>query len=112
MHGTAEWPHMVGKLIAAKSTLAAAQRLGDIGVWRVVVTDIARDGMLTGVNLAATADLARQSGLKVIASGGVRDLDDIRQLKAAESQGIEGVIVGQAIYTGALDLRQAIAIAT
>ena len=93
-------------------TLAAAQRLGDIGVRRVVVTDIARDGMLTGVNLTATADLARQSGLKVIASGGVRDLDDIRQLKAAESQGIEGVIVGQAIYTGALDLRQAIEVAT
>ncbi len=97
---------------SGESTLAAAQRLGDIGVRRVVVTDIARDGMLTGVNLTATADLARQSGLKVIASGGVRDLDDIRQLKAVESQGIEGVIVGQAIYTGALDLRQAIEVAT
>ena len=96
---------------SGESTLAVAQRLADIGIRRVVVTDIARDGMLTGVNLTATADLARQSGLKVIASGGVRDLDDIRQLKAAESQGIEGVIVGQAIYTGALDLRQAIAIA-
>ena len=48
----------------------------------------------------------------MIASGGVRDLDDIRQLKAVESLGIEGAIVGQAIYTGALDLRQAIEVAT
>ena len=64
------------------------------------------------MNLTATADLARQSGLKVIASGGVRDLDDIRQLKAVENLGIEGAIVGQAIYTGALDLRQAIEVAT
>jgi len=96
---------------SGEPTLAVAERLGALGVCRLVVTDIARDGMLAGVNLAATTDLARQSGLKVIASGGVRDLDDIRQLKAAETEGIEGVIVGQAIYTGALDLRQAIAIA-
>jgi phosphoribosylformimino-5-aminoimidazole carboxamide ribotide isomerase len=91
--------------------LAAAQRLGGLGVRRLVVTDIARDGMLTGVDVAAMTELARQTGVRVIASGGVFGLDDIRQLKAVESAGIEGVIVGQAIYTGALDLRQAIAVA-
>ena len=88
-----------------------ALRLRELGVNRAVVTDIARDGMLSGVNVTATAELARHSGLRVIASGGVRDLDDVRQLKAVEALGIEGVIVGQAIYTGALDLHQAIALA-
>lgn len=91
--------------------LVAAERLAGLGVQRVVATDVSRDGMLTGVNLAAAVELARQSRLKVIASGGVRDLDDIQRLKAAESQGVEGVIVGQALYTGALDLRQALAAA-
>lgn len=100
------WQADSGELI-----LSAAQRLGGLGVSRLVVTDIARDGMLTGVDVAAAAGLARRTGLQVIASGGVRGLDDIRQLKAVEGDGIEGVIVGQAIYTGALDLRQAIAIA-
>jgi phosphoribosylformimino-5-aminoimidazole carboxamide ribotide isomerase len=96
---------------AGEAIVTLAQRLVALGIGRVVVTDIARDGMLSGVNLAATVDLARQTGLKVIASGGVRDLDDIRQLKAAEPLGIEGVIVGQALYSGALDLRQALAAA-
>lgn len=87
-----------------------AQRMRDLGVLRIVYTDIARDGMLSGVDVAATASLARQSGLKVIASGGLRDLEDIRALKAHEGDGVEGVITGQAIYTGALDLAEAIAL--
>ena len=81
------------------------------GVKRVVYTDISRDGMLSGVNVAATQDLAHKSGLKVIASGGVASLDDIRALKAAASTGIEGVIVGKALYAGAFDLAEAISIA-
>jgi phosphoribosylformimino-5-aminoimidazole carboxamide ribotide isomerase len=84
------------------------RRLREAGVLRAVYTDIGRDGMLSGVDAEGSAELASQSGLRVIASGGVRDLDDIRRLKAMEDQGIEGVIVGQAIYTGHLDLRQAI----
>ncbi|MBN1933561.1 MAG: 1-(5-phosphoribosyl)-5-[(5-phosphoribosylamino)methylideneamino]imidazole-4-carboxamide isomerase [Anaerolineae bacterium] len=80
------------------------------GVRRIIYTDIARDGMLTGVNVASTAQLARATGLRVIAAGGVASLDDIRALKAAEADGIEGVVVGKALYTGAVNLAQAIQI--
>jgi phosphoribosylformimino-5-aminoimidazole carboxamide ribotide isomerase len=76
------------------------------GVIRAVYTDIARDGMLTGVNVEATALLARETGLRVIASGGVASLEDLRRLKAMGN--IEGVIIGQALYTGALALWDAI----
>ncbi len=79
----------------------------DAGVQRVVYTDISRDGMLTGVNVAASVTLARTSGLKVIASGGVGSLDDIRALRAHEADGVEGVIVGQALYTGRFTMAQA-----
>lgn len=82
------------------------------GVVRAVYTDIARDGMLTGVNVAATAALARATGLRVIASGGVARLkavDDMARLRA--EPGIEGVIVGQALYTGALSLPEALRLA-
>ncbi len=85
------------------------RQLREAGALRAVYTDISRDGMLSGVDADGSADLARQTGLRVIASGGVRDLADIRRLKALESSGIEGVIVGQAIYTGSLDLAEAVA---
>jgi phosphoribosylformimino-5-aminoimidazole carboxamide ribotide isomerase len=95
---------------------ALGQAMRDRGVTTVVYTDIARDGMLTGLNVQATADLARTSGLRVIASGGVASLDDIVALQAAQARQahcgsagrIEGVIVGQALYTGALSLLDAI----
>ena len=80
------------------------------GVRRVVFTDIARDGMLSGVNLTQTKRLGDVTGLKVIASGGVADIRDIQRLKEQEHYNIEGVIVGQSIYTGGLDLKQAIAV--
>jgi phosphoribosylformimino-5-aminoimidazole carboxamide ribotide isomerase len=86
-----------------------ARRMAELGALRVVYTDIARDGMLTGVNFSASVELARASGLKVIASGGVGSLDNIRGLVAAPQ--IEGVIVGQALYTGAIDLQHALALA-
>jgi phosphoribosylformimino-5-aminoimidazole carboxamide ribotide isomerase len=86
-----------------------ARRMADMGALRIVYTDIARDGMLTGANVAATVELARASGLKVIASGGVGSLDDIRALAAAPE--VEGVIVGQALYTGAIHLPDALALA-
>ena len=65
---------------SALDALTVARRMADLGVLRIVFTDIARDGTLTGVNVAATAALARASGLKIIASGGVAGLDDIRDL--------------------------------
>jgi phosphoribosylformimino-5-aminoimidazole carboxamide ribotide isomerase len=89
-----------------------AERMKDAGVNHVIYTDISRDGTLSGVNVDATAALAKKSGLKVVASGGVHSLEDIKALKAHESDGIEGVIVGKSIYTGSLDLPQAIEIAS
>jgi phosphoribosylformimino-5-aminoimidazole carboxamide ribotide isomerase len=81
------------------------------GVLRAVYTDISRDGMLSGANVEATAGLARETGLRVIASGGVASPDDIHRLRAHEEAGVEGVIVGQALYTGALSLSELIRIA-
>jgi phosphoribosylformimino-5-aminoimidazole carboxamide ribotide isomerase len=81
------------------------------GVRHVVYTDIARDGMLSGVNVSATAILAMQTGLKVIASGGVASLDDILALREVEPSGVEGVIIGKALYTGAIQLEEAISVA-
>ncbi|MFQ6059211.1 MAG: 1-(5-phosphoribosyl)-5-[(5-phosphoribosylamino)methylideneamino]imidazole-4-carboxamide isomerase [Anaerolineae bacterium] len=81
------------------------------GIRRVVYTDIARDGTLAGPNMAAIAEMARRTGLYVIASGGISSLDDIRQLKALEPLGVEGVIVGKALYTGRVNLSQAIEVA-
>lgn len=82
-----------------------------LGVQHVIFTDISRDGMLSGVNVEATSRFGDVTGLKVIASGGVAGLADIEALKGHEHYNIEGVIVGQAIYTGNLDLRTAIAVA-
>ena len=94
---------------SALDALTVARRMADLGVLRIVFTDIARDGTLAGVNVASTAALARASGLKVIASGGVAGLDDLRALGAHAADGVEGAVVGQALYTGAVDLREAIA---
>jgi phosphoribosylformimino-5-aminoimidazole carboxamide ribotide isomerase len=96
--------------VSALNVLTVAQRMKALGVQRIVYTDIARDGALTGVNLAATIDLARASGLPVIASGGVASLGDIRALSDQRVGGVEGVIVGQALYTGAIGLREAVAV--
>lgn len=78
-----------------------------LGITRVVYTDISRDGMLSGVNLEMTSRLGDVTGLKVIASGGVASIADIEELKTREHYNIDGVIVGQAIYTGSLDLADA-----
>ena len=99
---------------AEASTVSAVevvkQFAGD-GVSSVVYTDIGRDGMLSGVNVEATAQLARDTGCPVIASGGLRDLDDIRALLAVSDQGILGAITGRAIYEGTLDLSDALQLA-
>lgn len=90
------------------TAVALGQAMRQQGVLRVVYTDIARDGMLSGVNVEATAALARATGLRVIASGGVASVVDVRRLKARAVDGIEGVIVGQALYTGAFSLAAAL----
>ncbi|MFH1927022.1 MAG: 1-(5-phosphoribosyl)-5-[(5-phosphoribosylamino)methylideneamino]imidazole-4-carboxamide isomerase [Chloroflexota bacterium] len=88
--------------------LDLALLMKSLGIVRIVYTDVQRDGMLVGVNLEATAKLARESGLRVIASGGVRSLNDIVALLPLEPEGVEGVIAGRALYTGSLDLGEAL----
>ena len=80
-----------------------AKKFEDYGVDAVIYTDIGRDGMLTGINIDATVKLARALSIPVIASGGLAGMADIEQLCAVEGEGIEGVICGRSIYTGALD---------
>lgn len=77
------------------------------GVSSIVYTDISRDGMMQGVNIDATVAMAKASGLPVIASGGVTNMDDIRALNAVADAGILGAITGRAIYEGELDLAEA-----
>ncbi len=88
-----------------------ARRFEDAGVAALLFTDIGRDGLLTGCNIDATLDLARVTDLPVIASGGVKGLDDIRMLALHSAEGIEGVITGRALFEGRLDLASAIAMA-
>ena len=88
-----------------------ARRFEDAGVASLLFTDVGRDGMLTGCNIDATVDLARAVDIPVIASGGVKGIDEIHVLSLHAQDGIEGVITGRAIYDGRLDLATAIAIA-
>jgi phosphoribosylformimino-5-aminoimidazole carboxamide ribotide isomerase len=97
--------------VSSMTAIELAFRVKELGVKRVVYTDIARDGMLSGVNVEATRELAQRTGLKIIASGGVSSLDDLRYLKEVEASGVEGVIIGQALYSGALELKKAIEVA-
>ena len=87
-----------------------AHRFEDAGVASLLFTDIGRDGLLKGCNIDATLDLARQVDIPVIASGGVKGIDDIHVLALHVHEGIEGVITGRALYEGRLDLAAAIAI--
>ena len=93
-----------------QATDLARQFEGD-GVSAIVYTDIARDGMMQGVNVEATVKMAEASSIPVIASGGITDLDDIRGLVSAGHPGICAAITGRAIYEGSLDLAQAQALA-
>lgn len=90
--------------------VSLARRVACQGVRRLVYTDVSRDGMLQGVDAEGAAALARSSGVGVIASGGVSSLEDLRTLKALEPAGVEGVIIGMALYRGALALREAITV--
>jgi phosphoribosylformimino-5-aminoimidazole carboxamide ribotide isomerase len=93
------------------TALDLARRVEDAGAAAIIFTDIDRDGALAGVNVAATAALARALKTPVIASGGVAAIDDIAALKAHESDGIAGAIMGRALYDGRIDLKAALALA-
>ena len=99
-------------------TKTSDKRVTEVAGWfesmqvaAIIYTDIARDGMLSGVNIDATFDLARSTNLPVIASGGIKNLDDIRALVQLPSPGVAGAITGRAIYEGTLDFREAQALA-
>jgi phosphoribosylformimino-5-aminoimidazole carboxamide ribotide isomerase len=92
------WSKLTGHLVTD-----LARRFQDYGVEGVIYTDIGRDGMLTGINIDATVRLAQALSVPVIASGGLSGLPDIERLCQVEDEGVEGVICGRSIYTGALD---------
>ena len=87
-----------------------AKKMAEAGVKTIIYTDISRDGTLSGCNIKATAKLAEVSGINVVASGGVSNIEDIKALLPYADKGIEGVIVGKSIYTGSLKLQDAIAL--
>jgi len=89
------------------SAIDMAQRFEQDGVEAIVFTDIGRDGMMSGVNVESTVELAQAVHIPVIASGGITSIDDIRTLCAVEDEGIIGAITGRAIYEGTLDLAEA-----
>ena len=88
------------------SAIDLAKQMHERGVERIVYTDIARDGMLQGIDADAMAKLARKANVRIIASGGVASLNDIQALRAAKKS--KSVIVGQALYTGAVSLKEII----
>ena len=96
--------------VTEKKASELAVEMEGFGVAAIIYTDIARDGMMQGPNIEATKALAESISIPVIASGGVSSLADIRNLLAIEASGVSGVITGKAIYTGALDLRAAVAL--
>jgi phosphoribosylformimino-5-aminoimidazole carboxamide ribotide isomerase len=83
------------------------KKFEDYGVESIIYTDIGRDGMLSGINIDATVKLAQSLTIPVIASGGLSNIDDIRNLCAVEDEGVEGVICGRSIYSGDLDFEAA-----
>ncbi|MDY0267888.1 1-(5-phosphoribosyl)-5-[(5-phosphoribosylamino)methylideneamino]imidazole-4-carboxamide isomerase [Trichloromonas sp.] len=96
--------------VTEKKATEMAKEMEGFGVEAIIYTDIARDGMMQGPNLEATRALAKSISIPVIASGGVSSLKDIENLLAIEDSGVVGVITGKAIYSGALDLRAAVAL--
>lgn len=93
--------------ITEHSVIDTAKRFEDWGVESIIYTDIGRDGMLTGINIEATVKLAQAIKIPVIASGGLSGMADIEALCQVESEGVQGVICGRAIYSGDLDFAAA-----
>ena len=94
----------------SESAIDIAKCYEGYGFAAIVYTDIKRDGMETGVNMAATGELARSIDIPVIASGGVSSIEDIRKLREMEKFGVIGVIIGRALYSGAVSLAEAISL--
>lgn len=97
--------------VSTVSVTDMARRFEDAGVASLLFTDVGRDGLLKGCNVAATVDLARAVDIPVIASGGVKGIGDIHMLALHTRDGVEGVITGRALYDGTLDLAAALSVA-
>lgn len=95
-------------LTSEKDALELIEEIRQMGVSRVVFTDISRDGTLKGPNLESIVKLAKESNLKIIASGGVSTVEDILALSELEHLGVEGVIVGKALYAGTVNIEEAL----
>ncbi len=93
--------------VSTVSAIDLAKKFEQAGVVAIVYTDISRDGMMTGVNIEATVELAKSISIPVIASGGVTNMDDIIELCKIEDAGISGTILGRSIYEGTIDLAKA-----
>ncbi|HUL22095.1 MAG TPA: 1-(5-phosphoribosyl)-5-[(5-phosphoribosylamino)methylideneamino]imidazole-4-carboxamide isomerase [Thermodesulfobacteriota bacterium] len=99
------------KEVVSLDAVDLAKQFEEKGLSAIIFTDIERDGMGTGLNFESTQRLSRSTSIPVIASGGVSRIEDIEHLLELESEGIIGVIVGRALYTGSLDLGEAIRLA-
>lgn len=91
--------------VSSISALALCSRMKDFGVKHIVYTDISRDGMLTGPNVAYTKKLTEDTGIDIIASGGMSSMEDLRQLYEA---GVQGAVIGKALYEKRIDLKEAL----
>jgi phosphoribosylformimino-5-aminoimidazole carboxamide ribotide isomerase len=92
------------------TAVALARRFEDAGVAAIIYTDIERDGVLKGLNLSATAELARSVDIPVIASGGLASIDDVKALMQPEYRMLEGAITGRALYDGRIDPKEALSV--
>jgi len=88
------------------NVIELAKRFENDGVTAIIYTDIGRDGMMQGVNIEATQELAKALSIPIIASGGITNLDDITKLASIETDGVTGAITGRAIYEGTLDFKE------
>jgi len=95
----------------ADDVMAAIERFAASGARRFIVTDVGSDGVLAGPNLALLADVCAGTDVPVVASGGVTTLDDVRALRGMVAQGVEGAIIGTALYRGTIDLGEALRVA-
>ena len=97
--------------VSDMTALDLAKRFEDAGVCAIIYTDISRDGLLSGLNLLSTRELAEAVSIPVIASGGLADIEDVKRLVSPENAAIAGAITGRALYDGRLDAREALAVA-
>jgi phosphoribosylformimino-5-aminoimidazole carboxamide ribotide isomerase len=96
--------------ISEQKSVDLIKEIEQFGIKRIIYTDITKDGMMTGPNLAALEEILENTGMKVIASGGISSIGDLIALKKMEAKGLEGAIIGKALYLGKIDLKAALEI--